>query len=336
MGQNDRNTEEMEIDLSEYIKVFIKRKKTFIAVFLLILAIGFCRVQLSPKIYRTSMLVQPPTMGELLSGTNDLGIAENLKGLIISGAFNDELSKKMNLELNAATFNFAAVIPDKTNLLQVSVDRDSRVKESGIALLRSLCEVISLSYVKRVDAKTGEIADEIKRNERCIVNAKERSKNLQDQIIEIADRENKLREEMKGINRNTAQILADREELLKDNTAAKDVPALLLLNYLQNNSSYLNQVNNQFSDLSIRKVNLEFEVKNIEFQISDFQMVIDRLKVNKDFVSNLKIVAQPKVSPVPISPGKRKAVVLSIVMGLLLGMIAVFLREFWVNNLMNK
>jgi hypothetical protein len=282
MEQNGRNTEEMEIDIGEYIKVFIKRKKTFITVFLLIFALGIGKAQFSPEIYRISILVEPPTIGESLFGTNNLVTAENLKGSILSGVFNDELSKKMNADLNATGFNFAVVIPDKTNLLQISVDRDSKTTESGIALLRNLCEVISLSYVKRIDAKTGEIADEITRNERCIVNAKERAKNLQDQIIEITNREKKLKEEMKDINRTTAQILADREDLLKDNTAAKNVPALLLSNYLQNNSSYLNQVNNQFSDLSIRKVNIEFEVKSIEFQISDFQMVIDRLKINKD------------------------------------------------------
>ncbi len=336
MDQNSQNYEEMEIDLSQYIKVIVKRKKTLIVVFLLILTVGIAYALFSPKIYRISMMIQSPVSGEVLTGANDLEPAENLRGLIVNGAFDEELRKRLNLDFNKDHLEFKVVIPSKTNILQVSVDLKNKKKEFGVVLLRNLGVLISDSYAKRIEAERVEIASQIKFNERAIVNAKEKAKNLQEQIKEVTAREDKLREEIKFVNTNTAQILEKREGILKGNATIESVSTLLLANYLQNNSSYLNQVNNQFSELIIHRVNLELELKNTISQISDYQMVIDKLNIRKDFISNLRIIAQPRVSRNPISPSKKKILAISIVMGLFIGLLAVFLQEFWVNNLAKK
>ena len=129
MDQNSQNYAEVEIDPSQYIQVIVKRKKTFIAVFLLILAIGFINSLLSPKMYRTSMMIQPPAVGPSLTGANDLETAENLKGLIVNGAFNEELRKRLGLDFDKDHLGFQVVIPSKTNILQISVDLENNKKE---------------------------------------------------------------------------------------------------------------------------------------------------------------------------------------------------------------
>ena len=336
MEQNSQHYEEMEIDLSQYIKVVAKRKKTLIVVFLLTLAIGIIYLLFSPKIYKISMMIQPPVSGEVLTGANDLEPSDNLRGLIINNAFNDELSKRLNLDPGTAPVEFKVKIPDKTNILQVSVDLESKKKEFGVVLLRNLGDLISDSYAKRIEAERADITSQIKFNDRAIINAEERAKNLQEQIKEVTVREDKLREEIKFINTNTAQILEKREGLLKGNATTESASTLLLANYLQNNSSYLNQVNNQFSELAIRRVNLSLELKNTTTQISDFQMAIDKLSIRNNFISNLRIISPPRVSANPISPNRKRIFALSIVIGLLLGIFAVFLQEFWVNNLKSR
>ena len=67
--ENQQYVQEDEIDLSQYIKVLAKRKKTFIAVFMLFLAIGVTYVLFSPKIYSISMMIQPPVSGPSLTGS---------------------------------------------------------------------------------------------------------------------------------------------------------------------------------------------------------------------------------------------------------------------------
>lgn len=332
MESNSQNCEEIEIDLSQYIKVVVKRRNTFILVFLLTFAMGFAYIIFSPKIYRISMMIQPPVKGAALTGDDDLEPAENLKGLIINNAFNDELSRKLNLDLGNTSFEFKVIIPNKTNILQVSVNLESKKKEFGVVLLRNLGDLISESYAKRIEAELADIASQVKFNEREIINAKEKAVNLQEQIKEVTSREDKLREELKFVNSNTAQILEKREGLLKGNTATEGASTLLLANYLQNNSSYLNQVNNQFSELAIRRANLDLEIKNTTSQISDSQMLIDKLKIKNDFISNLRIISQPRISSNPIIPKKMIVLTIFLVIGLCFGVFLVFLQEFWANN----
>jgi uncharacterized protein involved in exopolysaccharide biosynthesis len=329
------NCEEREIDLSQYIKVLAKHKKTFLGVFLIILAIGLGYILFSPKIYRASMMIQPPVGGEVLTGANDLESAERLKALIVNNGFNDDLRNKFNLG-SENIIKFRVEIPERTNILQISVDRDSKTKEFGIVLLRNLIDLISNFYAKRIEVRANDTANQIKQNERAIANAKDKAKNLQDQINGITAREEKLREEIKTINANTAEILDKREGLLKNNVATDNVSVLLLTNFIQNNLSYSNQLNNQLSDLSIRRGNLNLEIKSIDFQLQDFQMAIDKLTSSKIFVSNLRILSQPRVSPDPISPNKPIALAVSLVMGLFFGACAAFLQESWENNLNKK
>ena len=336
MEQNNQNYEEVEIDIKQYIKVIVKRKKALIVVFLLTLIIGLTSILVSPKIYRVSMMIQPPVAGLSLTGANDLEPAENLKGLIINGAYDEKLKRILNMNLDKNSLNFKIVIPSRTNILQVSIDLKNEKKDFGVDLLQSLSNLISDSYVKTIKAKTDDIISQIKSSELAIVYAKERASNLQAQIKEVAAREDKLREEIKGVNINTTQILEKRERLLKENPSIESATTLLLANYIQNNSSYLNQVNNQFSDLSIRRINLSSELKEIDGQIINFLAEIDKLTISKGFISNLKIIAQPRISANPISPDRKKVLVLSIFMGLFLGVIVVFLQEFWVKNLMKK
>ncbi|MDP8265644.1 MAG: Wzz/FepE/Etk N-terminal domain-containing protein [Candidatus Aceula meridiana] len=340
MMQNEaQNYDEMEIDLSKYVEVLFKRKKTFLAVFLLILAMGFFYILLTPKIYKISTLLQPPVSGESLTGANDLVSNENLKGLIVNNAFNEKIIKRMNLDSDKMDLEFDVVIPKETNILRVGIDCadcQSRKKEFGIIVLQNLIDVISETYGKRVEVKNSEIVNQIKQKEHAISNAKEKAENLKDQIKETINRESKLAEEIKNINANTEQILSSREDLLKEGNILDSTSVLLLTNFIQNNLSYSNQLNNQFSTLSIRKANLELEIKEIDSKISDFQMAIDELNANKVFVSNLKVLSPPKVSRNPISPNKKKILALVIFMGFFFSVFAVFAQEFWQQNIKGK
>ena len=336
MEQHGQSCDEIVLDIREYINVVVKRKITFISVFLLIFALGVTSILFSPKLYNITMMIQPPVVGESLTGASDLESAESLKGMIINGAFDEQLKKKMDIDLNTGSLGFQVVIPEKTNILRVSVIQGSKTREFGIVLLQNLYDSISTVYAKRIAIKNSDIDNQIIQKELAISNVKEKIDNFQAQIKEIFDREDKLMDEVKKTNINTTQILDKREKTMKDSTPVESIPNLLLTNLLQNNLSYLNQLNNQFSELSIRRSNLDLEIKDTESQIKSIQIDIDKLKENKLFVSNLKLIAQPRVSPTPIGPSKKKTLAISIVMGLFIGLLAVSLQEFWLNNLVKK
>jgi len=336
MNIENQSSDEMEIDLSKYVEVLVRRKMTFVVVFLLILAIGFVRIQFSPKLYKVSMLIQPPVSGEALSGADDIESAEALKGLIASGAFNEKVEEKLRSSVYSKIPGFSVDIFAKTNVLEVSVNLESKKKEFGITLLQGLSSVMVDSYAKRLDVEGFSVANQIRGNEQAIAKIKEEIKTLQDQIKIISSREQKLNEEISRVDINTAQILENRKALLQDKINADSVSRILLTNSLQNNLIFLNQMNNQLTDLSIRRSNLNRDIKNSEFRISDFQMIIDKLNRSNAFVSNLRIVSQPAVSLAPISLNKKKILALFIFMGLLCGIFMVFAQEFWQKNLKGK
>jgi len=340
MDQNRQNYEDVEIDLGRYVRLMFKRKITFFAVLLLTLVIGFPNILSSPKkMYRSLIMFQPPVIGPSLTGADDFESAENIKGLIVNNVFHEQLSKKMNLRSDQTLGAFMVNIPKGTNILQVSIDLGSEDKESGVVLLRNLKDVMFEIYAKRIGAKVIDINNQIKANERAITNYKEKIINLQEQTKEVLVRKDKLMDEIKLVSLNSAQISEKRGELTTSKAISElteNASVLLLSNFLQNNFSYLNQLNNQFSGLTIRELNLRMELKNIVDKISNLEMEIDKLKIKGSFITNLKTISEPRTSLKPRNSGRKKVVVMLIAMGLFFGLLAVFLQEFWVNNLVKK
>jgi len=336
MNMESQSYDEMEIDLSQYVEVLVRRKMTFAVVFLLILAIGFSRIQFSPKLYKVFMLIQPPVNGEVLSGADDIESAEVLRGLIVGGAFNEKVAEKLKISADSKVSPFSVAIPAKTNILEVSVNLENNQKRFGITLLQGLFSVVSDSYAQRIDSDKSEVVNQVNQNERAIAGVQEDIKNFQEQIKIIFLREQKLNEEISMVSANTDQILENRKTLLQDEISIDSSSRFLLTSFLQDNLNLLNQMNNQLSDLSIRRFNSNRSIKNFEFSISDFQMAIDKLNRSKVLVSNVRIVSKPAVSSAPVGPNKRKMLILSIFMGLFFGILAVFVQEFLLQNMKRK
>ena len=236
-----------EIDLREYLKILCKHQRIFFIVFCLIFILGLVRIPFLPKIYRVSMLVQPPNLGKILSPGGNLEFAENLKSSVLSGVFNDELNQRIGLDLSADRLKFITEIPYKTDSLKISIDLDDRKKDLGVVILRDLADVIASRYARQIELKSLEIEDE-----------------------------------------------------LFEKTSA--------LESLRNQTEQANSLKD----------------------ISKLQKAIDKLNTKKSFVSNVKLLSSPNISPNPVSPNKRKILAHSLLMGLFFGVLAALLKELWI------
>lgn len=325
------NCEETEIDLYQCIKVLIKRKITFVVVFLLFFAAGLGWSLSFPKIYRISAVIQSSvSRGASLAIADDLESAKSLKNLIINNAFNETLSKRLKLYPDDNCLRFDVVIPDKTNKLQISIDLEKSKKEFGVVILRNLADLISERYDRQTETKLVDISSQIKSKEHFIESVKKEANNLQKQVKEIKDEDSGMRKKIKALNAKMAQILANLKVALKEKAAEDNADITLSLNNLiQNDLNYSNHLNDQLSELSIRKDKLNFEVGNIDYQISDARMKIEKLNSNRNFIPSIRILSQPKISSLPIKVIRGKVLVLMINMGVLFGVLAVFLQEYW-------
>lgn len=336
MDQNNQNYEEMEIDLSRYVKVIAKHKMAFIMVFLLILAMGFANIRFSPKIYKITMIIQPPVIGESLVNRNYPEALENIKFLLLNGTFNTEIIKRLHLGPDKAKLNFEVSIPPNTNFLMVSINQTAGNQELGVKILKTLFDTLSEKYSTLIQNENDRIDSEIKIILNNIASTEENIGSLEDRLKEIAIREDKLLDEIKLVSANTADITNKRDILLKDNPKGNEMASLLYSNVVQFNLGYMNQLNNQLADAKGREIDRQLEIKNYRITINNARIEIDKLKLKKQFSSNLKISKEPEISHFPVSPSKMKILIMSIVMGLFFGLLAVFLQEFWVNNLAKK
>ncbi|MFA5039304.1 MAG: Wzz/FepE/Etk N-terminal domain-containing protein [Candidatus Omnitrophota bacterium] len=331
MQQSPLDEKDFEIDLSAYLRVLAGRKWLFGAVVLLFLAAALVQVAVSPKIYQATMMIEIPV---LTPGSTDADAkgAEQLKGLIENGSFDDEVGRRLNLDLHRSGVHFEAENIGSNNLLRVSVRRGAAERQTGAFLLKSLSEVIAESYRNRVEAANLEFDRKIQQNERLIENARNKAENIEGQLKELSVRLERLNAEARSLDADVDELREKRDAVPKG-SAKEGSLVIEFAEYLQEAANLRHRIYNQLSDLVISKLNLVFDLKGADFQIRDFQAIIDELKVRKNMISNLKIVSQPKLSPGPVSPRPKKILFLAFILGLFVAIPVVFLREYWGNNI---
>lgn len=316
---------EVEIDLRQLASLLIKGSRAFFIVFFCVVALGVWHILSSPKIYRISTLLQLPISREVFPEASDLESAENLKGLIINGAFEEALGRKLGADLGRDRIVFRVTIPDKTSMLQISIDVEEARKGSGIATLESLFAVISESYAKRFEVVIADIDRQIKFNERAIESAKEKSKAIEMKLQESAAQGVRLREEISVISAHTTEVLGQTGDLLGGARPVDNASTLLMTGFVQNSLSYSNQLSGQLSSILVRESDMGLELKSIVSQMNDLQAMIDKLGASKASISSLRILSPPRVSLDPVAPNAKKVLSMSLAMGLFFGVVAALL-----------
>lgn len=318
-----------EIDLSRYVNVLIKHKVTFIVVFLFSLVVGIGRVAFSPKVYKIAMIIQLPIIEEFLAERNPPNsISENLKFLILNNAFNGEIFNRLGLDPSKANLDFEVSIPSNTNLITISIYEGSKDKELGKRALSTLYEILSRKYSSLIQLKNDEVDNEIKIILNNITNLEENVNPLEDRLKEIDLHQEKLYDEIKSISTNTVDLVNKRDILLKNASKDNEVSSLLYSNTIQLNLGYVNQLNNQLADFKSRAIDRRSEIQNLKTQINNYQIEINKLKLKKQLFSNLKILKEPDVSRVPLDSSRKGYIVTAIFLGLILAIVAVFLKEY--------
>ncbi|MDD5560639.1 MAG: hypothetical protein PHT50_00695 [Candidatus Omnitrophica bacterium] len=326
-GKKQQDYAGPEIDLFQSAHLVVKHKATFFVVFLFVFGVGLWCLFTSPEVYRTSFFLHFSGTGEASDGRDNCKSAKDLKGLIVNNSFNWALRERLNLDLKKIDWVFNVAILDKTSILQVSIDLGGKEKESGGIILQNLAEIISQDCAKNAEVEKARIAAKISFNENNIAGAKEKASDLRKRMNEIIYEENKLIEKKNFIDIDTTQILEKRQKFLKTNADTEDSTTLLLASQVESNANYLTWINKQLVKLSLSKSSLAVELEKVNSEIRNFQTEIDNLNSLVDYIPSVKILSQPKLSPMPVSSKKMKTLGLFTAMGLLSGVLAVFLQE---------
>jgi len=331
---NRQDYEGAEIDLYQCTVLFIKHKITFFVVFLFVLGIGLWHSSFFSEVYRTSVILKSSYSNEALAPRDDFKFAKDLKELIVSNSFNEILKERLGADFKNIRLEFYVVIPDKTDVLLISVDLKDKEKQLGVIILKNLVEIVSEKYLKNAEAERIDIARKINFNKRNILIAEQKNHDLQDQVNEITIRVEELIKMKTLVNTKKWRKLKGRKALSKINIPDEDMPLLLLAIQSKDNSKYLNLLDKQLNKLLLHKADLDLELGKAKSQINILQAEMNSLSNSGNYIPNLRIISQPKLSPTPIKNLKKiKTFNLLLIIGILSGALAVLLRESVANKL---
>lgn len=322
--------EEEEIDLRDYLNVIIKRKKIIIGIFVVsVLAAAFMIFRM-PKTYNVSMSIEPANLGVTDTGQIlYLDSIATIKAKIESGSFNTAITKALKLDPKKERFDFKFLQPKGTVLLKIDLSRQREQTALGLKILNELFTELSNSYKPKVQNKKEAIEKQIS----ISINRIEKQKNnieLKKKTLQILEeREVQLVGELKNVKDNSEKLVAQRDNLLNIKGQSDDMAVLLYSNVVQQNISYFNNLNIQLAVLMTRRENTLTAIENESKEIDNAQINIEKLKLAKANIHNIKFVQKPEVSVFPIELKKKQNIAIASILSLILGVFIAFLVEFW-------
>ncbi len=325
--------QEDEIDLRELVNVIIKRKRMILVVFALSVCAAAGMVLLQPKLCEVSMLIEPPILEVADSGVILYSDSpENIMARIESEAFNQEVLKVLKLYPQVEKIGFKTFQPKGSKLIKVHILEPVEAGETGVSFLSQLFSELSKYYNKMLEPKK----DSIDRQIASISNNTEIKMNtvtlLEKRLKLLEEREVVLADEIKAAQLNKGKFLATGEGLLDMASQENGVVASLYASVMQQSITYVNQLQNEMSDLRFQKENIKNERGNFQSEMNNIKLEVEKLNRSRTNIHDMGLIQEPYISQRFIKPDIKKRVIIAGVLGLMLGMFLAFVLEAWGNT----
>ena len=329
--ENQQFIQEDEIDLKEYIKVIIKRKKLILTIFLISVIVTAIVSFLMPKVYEISMFIEPPIIAVTAKGIQNLDSVENIQAKINAGVYSKKIIKDLmkdnSYKEKGLKFNVSQ--PKDTRLIKISLEEQADKTDLGVAILNELLEGLRADYKDIIEDRKYEVDHHValingqistKKNEIAL---KERQLGIQ------AEREVKLFDETQESKSNADKLINERKSLLQTKDSKDDLFSLLYTTTIQQNITYSIQLQDELANLKVEKESTKTEIKNLSNDINDLQNEIEKENILKKEIHNVVLVQEPQVSLYAIKPNKKQNILLAAVLSLMMGLFLAFFMESW-------
>lgn len=329
--ENPQLIQEDEIDLREYIKVIIKRKKLVLTIFFIsVIGVGIVSF-LMPKVYEVSMFIEPPIMAVTNAGIQNLDSVENIQAKINSGVYSGRIIKDLMMDhsYKGKRLKLDVSQPKDTRLIKVSLEEQENKTGLGIVILNKLLEGLRSDYKDIIDDKKYEADRQV-----ALINNQISTKNneiarREEQLGIQAQREVRLLDEIREIQSNSDRLMDERKSLLQTNGAKDNISSLLYTTTIQQNIAYSIQLQDELTNLRLQKERAKAEVKNLNNDINDLQNEIEKENILKEEIHNVVVIQEPQVSLYTIKPNKKQNILLAAVLSLITGVFLAFFMESW-------
>ena len=335
--ENYPRYEEDEINLIDCLRVLWKWKWLIIGG-TLVCAIAAAVISLQmPRIYEISAVIEPGIVGIKNDG-NFIYIdsVANMGGKIGERAYDRKIQEALRLDPLKVGVNFKSAIVEKTNLIRITSQWQEKDIDLGAKVVRELIHFLSDDYKKIVKNAYGSysnkiIAKQSELNWMVISEKQERAdaKNLWQKKEELLQAKKKVEENMN-------KIIHQRELLLRSKKTGHSSTLLLYSTTIQRNLTYFNQISSELYELNIRENEIKTKIEKFPGAIADIKAQINTLNLEKELISDIKIIQEPAVSLFPVKPKKKKLVLLAGVVALFIFAFLSFFIEYIKNATLNE
>lgn len=260
-----------------------------------------------------------------IQGTNAIRVISEWK------AGETDLGVKVTQQLNSLVFNDYA---KSVELKKEGYDTQIATKQKAIDEIKA--------QGKDIDGQIELMVSEVEKKRSEI-------KRRQDSLENIRQRQEELVKEIERVKKNMEQMIQQRDALLKDKNPESNISLVLYSTVIQQNMIHFDQLNNRVYDLSMQEIqtkaesdrlhreidNMKADMKRLGLKKTEVQRdilgiegAIEKLRLDKQFVRNIAVLAGPETSPYPVKPDTKKIVFLTGFVSLLIFVFLVFSIEY--------
>lgn len=329
--QNQKYSQEDEIDLKELFKTIWSYKK-FILIFTFIATVlSIIYVSLKTPIYQVKSVIKIGSIADIpLENSNIL--EKNIR--VVFGLDNNSFSIKED----EGIVTDVNIIKNATSLIEVTTE--AFTNEKAILKQHEVLEYLQDEYKYKIDEFNFKTNLNIKTLEGQIKYINEVKKVQKEESIDFLNRvdlvliENKLnfnKEELSQYQENINNILKKRSS----NDTQNMLSAMEILNYqslILNLQNQIENLNKEKQNILVDKIpNIKRELEyNIKNELEDIlnRIELEKLKLTNEIAKNSEFVGSILVNEHPIKPKKSLIIVVSFVTGFILSIFLVFFIEF--------
>ena len=160
-------------------------------------------------------------------------------------------------------------------------------KQKRMAVIKTESEEVDMqilmkkNQIRKIEIQRKDIDKQIALKLSDINGKKNQIRMQQDMLLTVKQRIDELITEIKRIKDNTAQLVEQRDMLMKIEKAKEDISLLIYANTIQQNIAYFNQLNYQAYQLRLSDTNIETEINKLNGEISSLKTEVERSELHK-------------------------------------------------------
>lgn len=307
------------ISLYDLINILIRRKKQILLVLCISVLIAVVASFMMKPVYRISSVLSPGSLMDSSGKINYVESPQNMSSMISKGTFHSIVLDRLGLDpaIPGNNFQVNTEVPKNTTTVYLSIESGNTRK--ALLYMNALIQYLVEYYGERTRILTGKIKNDISVSKKKLEVLRKTEERLKTQLMEM--------------QKNTEDIIKQRDVLLKTDIDNTDSLALLLYsNTIQQNVAYVDTLYHQIEENSMKQKSLFQNIDDLLLQLSSGGKSSGQQILEKGSFEGLVVVQNPFVNPQRVKPNRTLMVTLAGVLGLFGGIFIAFFREFWRNQ----